>query len=171
MNERTRERASQLFFALSNPSRLRITELLCHAEMSVNEICAALSLGQSATSQNLAALTRAGILAVEQKGTTRIYRVRGPRIAHILALIEEFCRCMNSMAFLKRQRPGRRKPRDCSSSLYGKGGQILGRANRGNYRAVPKPMAVPGTKGDCSAGSTCHPKAGHLGSFASAGEE
>lgn len=91
MNERTRERASQLFFALSNPSRLRIAELLCHSEMSVTEICAALSLGQSATSQNLATLTRAGVLVVEHKGANRIYRVRGPRIARILALIEEFC--------------------------------------------------------------------------------
>jgi DNA-binding transcriptional ArsR family regulator len=91
MNERTRERASQLFSALSNPSRLRITELLCQAEMGVNEICSALSLGQSATSQNLAALTRAGVLVVEQKGANRIYRIRGPRIARILALIEEFC--------------------------------------------------------------------------------
>ncbi len=91
MNERTRERASQLFFALSNPSRLRIAELLCHTEMSVTEICAALSLGQSATSQNLATLTRAGVLVVEHKGANRIYRVRGPRIARTLALIEEFC--------------------------------------------------------------------------------
>jgi DNA-binding transcriptional ArsR family regulator len=91
MNERTRERASQLFSALSNPSRLRITKLLCDSEMSVNEICAVLSLGQSATSQNLAALTRAGILVVEHKGANHIYQVRGPRIARILALIEEFC--------------------------------------------------------------------------------
>lgn len=91
MNERTRERASQLFFALSNPSRLRIAELLCHTEMSVTDICAALSLGQSATSQNLATLTRAGVLVVEHKGANRIYRVRGPRITRILALIEEFC--------------------------------------------------------------------------------
>jgi len=59
--------------------------------MSVNDISAALSLGQSATSQHLANLTRAGILVVEQKGVSRVYRVRGPRIGRILALIEEFC--------------------------------------------------------------------------------
>ena len=91
MNEPTRERVCLLFHALSNPSRLRIAELLCSAEMTVTEICTALSLGQSATSQNLAALTRAGVVAVEHRGANRIYRVRGPRIARILALIEEFC--------------------------------------------------------------------------------
>ena len=91
MNERTREGAAQLFAALSNPSRLRIVELLCEREMSVTEICTALSLGQSATSQNLATLTRAGVLVVEQRGALRIYRVRGPRIRRILDLIEEFC--------------------------------------------------------------------------------
>jgi DNA-binding transcriptional ArsR family regulator len=107
LNTATRERASQLFAALSNPSRLRIVELLCRVEtaggregirevvgntgLSVNEISATLSLGQSATSQHLATLTRAGVLVVEPRGTSRIYRMRGPRIARILALIEEFC--------------------------------------------------------------------------------
>ncbi len=99
MNERTQERAGQLFLALSNPSRLRITELLCRNEMSVNDICAALSLGQSATSQNLATLTRAGILVVVQRGSTRIYKVRGPRIARILSLIEEFCQVHDLYGF------------------------------------------------------------------------
>jgi DNA-binding transcriptional ArsR family regulator len=91
MNESTRDRASQLFAALSNPSRLRIVELLSHQEMSVNQICDTLSLNQSATSQNLATLTRAGLLRVEQQGACRIYRIRGPRNARILTLIEEFC--------------------------------------------------------------------------------
>lgn len=94
MNEPTRARASQLFRALSNPVRLRIVELLCAADqggMSVNDICAALELGQSATSQNLALLAQAGVLVAEQKGTSRLYRLRGPRIGRILVLIEEFC--------------------------------------------------------------------------------
>lgn len=94
MNEPTRARASQLFRALSNPARLRIVELLCAREqggMSVNDICAALDLGQSATSQNLAMLMQAGVLVADQKGTSRFYRVRGPRIGRILVLIEEFC--------------------------------------------------------------------------------
>ena len=91
MDTPTRLRACQLFSALSNPSRLRITELLCSKPMSVNEICAALSLGQSATSQNLASLTQVGVLRVEQRGAQRIYHVRGPRISSILSLIGEYC--------------------------------------------------------------------------------
>ena len=91
MDDPTIDRASRLFAALANPSRLRIAELLCRKEMSVGEICAALSLRQSATSQNLAELTHAGVLSVEHRGAQRIYKVRGPRIGAILGLIEEFC--------------------------------------------------------------------------------
>ena len=91
MNSQTRERASQLFGALSHPMRLHITELLCQGERKVNEIASALGLSQSGTSQHLAILTRAGLLVVEPRGTVRVHRVRGPRIGHILTLIEEFC--------------------------------------------------------------------------------
>ncbi|HZO89637.1 MAG TPA: metalloregulator ArsR/SmtB family transcription factor [Chthonomonadaceae bacterium] len=86
-----RERASQLFDALSHPTRLRIVELLCQKQMTVNQVAAALNLGQSGASQHLAILARAGVLRVEPQGASRIYRVRGPRIVRILALIEEFC--------------------------------------------------------------------------------
>jgi DNA-binding transcriptional ArsR family regulator len=91
MDTMTRARASELFGALSNPTRLRIVELLCDGERSVNEISEALQIGQSGTSQHLAILARAGVLTVEPVGAVRIYRVRGPRIGRILTLIEEFC--------------------------------------------------------------------------------
>jgi DNA-binding transcriptional ArsR family regulator len=91
MNNPTRERAGQLFAALGNTTRLRIVELLITGERTVNDVAAALNLQQSSASQHLAVLTRAGILHMVPRGTARIYSVRGPRIAHILALIEEFC--------------------------------------------------------------------------------
>jgi DNA-binding transcriptional ArsR family regulator len=91
MERRVRERAAVLFSALSHPARLRITELLTAGERTVGEIASSLDLPQSGTSQHLAVLTRAGVLVVEPRGTSRLYRVRGPRIARILALIEEFC--------------------------------------------------------------------------------
>ena len=91
MQPPVRERASQLFAALSHPTRLRIVELLRDTEMTVNEVAAAVNMGQSGTSQHLAILARAGILTVEPRGASRRYFVRGPRIARILDLIEEFC--------------------------------------------------------------------------------
>jgi len=91
MNTLIRERASRIFAALSHATRLRIIEQLCTGEKTVNEIAADLHLGQSGTSQHLAVLTRAGLLAVEQHGVSRVYRLRGPRIQRILDLIAEFC--------------------------------------------------------------------------------
>jgi len=87
----TRDRASQLFSALSHPTRLRIVELLGPGPRSVNDISESLQVSQSGISQHLAVLTRAGVLAVEPMGAVRMYRVRGPRIVKILTLIEEFC--------------------------------------------------------------------------------
>ncbi len=91
MDVLTRERASQLFAALSHPTRLRIVELLESGPRSVNDIAESLQVGQSGISQHLAILARAGVLAVEPIGSVRLYRVRGPRIVKILDLIAEFC--------------------------------------------------------------------------------
>ncbi len=91
MTPATCQRAGQIFAALSHPARLRIVELLCHSEHTVNSIAAEIDLSQSGTSQHLAILTRAGVLVMEPHGAARIYRVRGPRIHQMLALIQEFC--------------------------------------------------------------------------------
>lgn len=91
MDALTRERAAQLFSALSHPTRLRIVELLEGQERTVNEIAELLAIGQSGASQHLAILARSGVLVVEPRGVARVYRVRGPRVGRILALIVEFC--------------------------------------------------------------------------------
>ncbi len=92
MDSLVRGRACELFGALSHPGRLKVVELLMKdGQRSVNEIAAALNVGQSSASQYLGQLTRAGVLVVEQRGSARLYRIRGPRIVRILELIEEFC--------------------------------------------------------------------------------
>lgn len=68
-----------------------MVEILIKQEMSVGEISVALDLAQSSASQHLAALLRAGVLDVTPIKTSRLYRVRGPRIAKIIELIKEFC--------------------------------------------------------------------------------
>lgn len=84
-------RASEIFAALSNPVRLRIVEWLCVQERSVGEIATEMGIGPSGASQHLSLLARAGILVSTAHGTSRLYRVRGPRVPAILKLIDEFC--------------------------------------------------------------------------------
>jgi DNA-binding transcriptional ArsR family regulator len=84
-------RASEIFAALSNPVRLRIVEWLCLEERSVGEVATHLGIGPSGASQHLSVLARAGLLVSTAHGTSRLYRVRGPRVPAILKLIEEFC--------------------------------------------------------------------------------
>ena len=68
-----------------------MVEFLGDQAKSVNEIAAHVGIQQSGASQHLAILARAGVLVVEQRGVSRLYRVRGPRIGKIMGLIEEFC--------------------------------------------------------------------------------
>lgn len=90
-SEMTLARMSDIFAALSNPSRLQIVRLLCLGELTVGEVATAMKIGPSGASQHLAILARAGVLVSEPRGTSRIYKIRGPRIVAILGLIEEFC--------------------------------------------------------------------------------
>jgi DNA-binding transcriptional ArsR family regulator len=85
-------RSCVLFGALANPTRLEIVELLLEGERSVGDVAAAVAIGQSGASQHLAHLARAGVIVATRRGSTRLYRVRGPRIRQIMATIEEFCR-------------------------------------------------------------------------------
>jgi ArsR family transcriptional regulator len=84
------EFGSQMFAALASVSRLQIVEYLAHGPSSVKEIAEAVGLKQSMTSQHLSALFRAGVIVYRAEGNRRIYSLRGPRIARILSLVEEF---------------------------------------------------------------------------------
>lgn len=90
MTREQREFGAQMFSALGNPSRLHILEHLAQGPASVKEIAEAVGLKQSITSQHLSALYRAGVVVFKAEGNRRIYSLRGPRIARILSLVEEF---------------------------------------------------------------------------------
>jgi ArsR family transcriptional regulator len=79
-----------MFSALGHPARLKILDFLAKGPASVNGISEATGLKQSMTSQHLAALFAAGVVVCNPNGNMRIYDLRGPRIAGILRLVEEF---------------------------------------------------------------------------------
>ena len=90
MNAEEREFGAKMFAALANPSRLHILEYLAKGPASVSSIAEAVGLKQSMTSQHLASLLAAGSVIYTKTGNSRVYSLRGPRIAQILRLIEEF---------------------------------------------------------------------------------
>jgi len=80
----------QLFAALAHPTRLRIVDLLTTRECTVNEVANSLSILQPNASQHLAILNRASVVKVRPEGVARSYSLRGPRIARVLVLVNEF---------------------------------------------------------------------------------
>lgn len=91
MDEPTRVRAALLFASLSHPVRLRIVQLIGERELSVGEIVESLGVPQSSVSQHLANLLHSGVLAVSPRGTSRYYRLRGPRVISMVNMMFEFC--------------------------------------------------------------------------------
>ncbi|CEK15789.1 ArsR/SmtB family transcription factor [Chthonomonas calidirosea] len=82
----------KIFAALSHPVRLQIVRRLCQQPCTVNALSRELGVAQPTISQNLAVLNQVGLVVAEAQGTQRLYRLRGPRIALMLTLLEEFCR-------------------------------------------------------------------------------
>jgi DNA-binding transcriptional ArsR family regulator len=92
MTQEARQFGSDMFAALANPARLRILEVLAKTPASVGDLTSAVGLKQPTVSQHLSALLDAGIVVFKRRGHFHIYSLRGPRIAHILELVEEFHR-------------------------------------------------------------------------------
>lgn len=67
--------------ALSSPHRVRLIHLLVGGPREVHDIGVALGLGQTATSQHLAALRAAGLVEATRDGRSVAYRLADPDIA------------------------------------------------------------------------------------------
>ena len=61
--------------AMSEPTRLKILQLLKDKEMSVGEIAEAVGLKHGTASANLNALAKAGLVACRREGTRVLYRI------------------------------------------------------------------------------------------------
>jgi DNA-binding transcriptional ArsR family regulator len=81
---------STIFAALSEPSRLRIVELLKTRPMSVNEISEALSIRQPQVSKHLRVLGDSGIVTGEALARQRIYHLEAEPFEQIGNWLESF---------------------------------------------------------------------------------
>jgi ArsR family transcriptional regulator, lead/cadmium/zinc/bismuth-responsive transcriptional repressor len=74
------EELSDLFKALSDPSRVRIIGLLAHAEMCVGDICLVLDKSQPSVSHQLRLLRQARLVKARRAGQHVFYSVADDHI-------------------------------------------------------------------------------------------
>lgn len=83
------DEAAMLLKALSNKGRLMILCILSGQELSVGELVARVPLGQSALSQHLALLRRAGLVKTRRQSQTIFYSLADPRAREIIRLLHQ----------------------------------------------------------------------------------
>ncbi len=91
MDSETTERIAALFGALGNPTRVLIVREIAQEPLRVTTIAERLNIAQSSASQHLAILERSGLIKATRMGTSRLYGIRGPRVAKLLETVAEFC--------------------------------------------------------------------------------
>jgi len=84
LDEETLFVVSQTFKALSDPTRIRILNLLCTDEHSVNDIAEILDLGQSTVSHQLRFLKNLRLVKYRREGTTLYYSKDDDHIMNLL---------------------------------------------------------------------------------------
>lgn len=86
LNEETLFTVSQIFKALSDPTRIRILYLLLKKECSVNEIAELLSLSQSNVSHQLRLLQNVRLVKYKREGTSHIF---SPDDTHVMSILAQ----------------------------------------------------------------------------------
>jgi DNA-binding transcriptional ArsR family regulator len=94
--------ASEVFKALTNPTRIRIMHALTHEELCVGDLARALTLSMSALSHQLALLRRLRLIAARDDGRQTFYRV----VDHFVGDLVHDC-----LAHVERQQPAGRARR------------------------------------------------------------
>lgn len=84
LDEETLFLVSQTFKALSEPTRIRILNLLFHKECSVNEIAEQLDLKQSTVSHQLRFLKNLRLVKFRREGTTLYYSYDDDHVMNVL---------------------------------------------------------------------------------------
>lgn len=74
--------------ALTNPSRLRLLELLAQRERSVEVLARLAGRAVSTTSANLQVLRRAGLVTTRRQGTTIVYALAGDDVAGLVVALK-----------------------------------------------------------------------------------
>ncbi|MCL6518056.1 MAG: metalloregulator ArsR/SmtB family transcription factor [Alicyclobacillus sp.] len=95
---------AKFFHGLSNPTRLRIVEILLDGEKNVSQLVEATGATQSQVSNQLACLKWCGYVTSRQEGKYVLYRISDERVRTLLQLAKaivadnaEHIRCCTRM--------------------------------------------------------------------------
>ncbi len=90
--EENAEKAAKLLKSMSHPSRLMVLCTLMTGESPVSEIHKNIPLSQSALSQHLAGLRKAGLVDTRRDGQVIHYRLRSKAVSGVIqALYRIYC--------------------------------------------------------------------------------
>jgi DNA-binding transcriptional ArsR family regulator len=87
LGEAQLQAVAELFGVLSEPTRLRILQMLQNGPASVSEIVDTLSIKQANASKQLGILHQAGVLARQKDGNSAIYSIRMPLVFDLCDLV------------------------------------------------------------------------------------
>ncbi len=87
LGEAQLQAVSELFAVLSEPTRLRILQMLQDGPASVGEMVETLGIKQANASKQLGILHQAGVLAREKAGNSAIYLIRMPLVFDLCGLV------------------------------------------------------------------------------------
>lgn len=94
---------AEFFKALAHPLRIKILEILCEGDKTVNEIQSILGTEGSSVSQQLAVLRSKNVVYGVKDGTSVIYSLRDPMIKDLLEVAKQIFNnhLVNSISMLK----------------------------------------------------------------------
>ena len=79
-----------VFAALSDPTRVRILDLLARRERSVGELVGQFELTQPAVSQHLRVLKEAGLVVSRAEAQRRVYRINAAPLRQLDRWLERY---------------------------------------------------------------------------------
>ena len=88
MSDMGNQLISNIFKALSHPTRLKIVKLLREKPLCVCDILPQLDSEQSNTSQHLSVLKNQGIVDSKKDGLMVIYRIKSPEVYQMIDIAE-----------------------------------------------------------------------------------
>jgi DNA-binding transcriptional ArsR family regulator len=87
--DRALELMAHQFKIMSDPTRLRLLQMLSHGEMSVTQLVEASQLAQGNISKHLGIMADGGLVTRRKDGTFSMYRLTDPSL---LSIVDILCR-------------------------------------------------------------------------------